>query len=120
MTTAPLDRRQFRRAGLSLALALAIAPLPGVSRAGLVSTPVCEAHLAKADRAVATLIRHDAGDAECAALHGQVRTMLEVRNIYVRCMTGPVRAERVSQAQASLEQATARLDAVCPAVHASN
>lgn len=120
MTTAPLDRRQFRRAGLSLALALAIAPLPGVSRAGLVSTPVCEAHLAKADRAVATLIRTDAGDAECAALHGQVRTMLEVRNIYVRCMTGPVRAERVSQAQASLEQATARLDAVCPAVHASN
>lgn len=120
MPTAPFDRRHCRRAALSLALALAIAPLPGISRAGWVATPVCEAHLAKAARAFAALAGQDTGPAECAALHGQVRAMLEIRNIYVRCTTGPMRAERVGQAQASLDQVTARLDSVCPIVQASN
>ncbi|TCT13652.1 hypothetical protein EDC22_101522 [Tepidamorphus gemmatus] len=120
MTTAPFDRHHYRRAALVLAVALVIAPLPGISRAGWRATPVCEAHLAKADRAFAALAGQDAGLLDCAALHGQVRAMLEIRNIYMRCTTGPMRTERVGQADASLDQATARLDSVCPIAQASN
>ncbi|WP_436638380.1 hypothetical protein [Microbaculum sp. FT89] len=123
LTVFPISRADLRGAVLSLALALVIVPLPGVGRdtakAAKVETPVCRVHLEKVD---ATLSRAqqqfevalDTGlEAECAAMHGQVRALLEVRNIYRRCVDGPERHETVAELDTSIEQTANRIDARC-------
>ncbi len=52
-------------------------------------------------------------EAECTAMHGQVRAMLEVRNIYRRCVTGPERSDSVSMVETSIDQTADRITARC-------
>ena len=112
-----------RRAALSVGLALALSSLPGMgasfARATPVETPVCRVHLDKAD---ATLVRAqerletaiaEGLQAECAAMHGQVRALLEVRNIYRRCFEEPQRAETVDRMNMSIEETADRITARC-------
>ena len=117
------SRSAIRRAALSVGLALAIAPLPGVghdaAHAASVDTPVCQAHLEKVEMTLTNAqARLEAAaatglQAECAAMHGQVRAMLEVRNIYRRCITGTERDDTVSMVEASIDQTAERITARC-------
>lgn len=119
----PIRRADLRRAALSLALALVIAPLPGVGRdaakAAKVDTPVCRVHLQKIDTTLGHARQRLEGAiqkglaAECAAMHGQVRAMLEVRNIYRRCIDGQERYETVAEMDTSIEETANRIDARC-------
>ncbi len=116
-------RLAIRRAALSVGLALAIAPLPGIghdtARATPVDTPVCRAHLEKVETTLTSAqARLEAAaatglKAECAAMHGQVRAMLEVRNIYRRCTTGLERDNTVSMVDTSIEQTAELIAARC-------
>jgi hypothetical protein len=112
-----------RRAALSIGLALALSSLPGMggnfARATPLETPVCRVHLQKAD---VTLVRAqerletaiaEGLKAECAAMHGQVRALLEVRNIYRRCFDDPQRSETVDRMNISIEETTDRISARC-------
>ncbi len=112
-----------RRAALSVGLALALSSLPGMggsfARATPVETPVCRVHLEKVD---VTLVQAqerletavaEGLKAECAAMHGQVRALLEVRNIYRRCFEEPQRAETVDRMNISIEETTDRISARC-------
>jgi hypothetical protein len=118
-----IRRHALRRAVLSVGLALAIAPLPGIGRdtvrAAPVDTPVCRAHLQKIETTLSSTqarleaVFEDGLETECAAMHDQVRAMLEVRNIYRRCISGPERINTVSAVENSIEQASERISARC-------
>lgn len=115
--------RTPHRTFLSIALAAAISALPGIGRsdvkADTVDTPVCRTHLENIDvilsRARADFESATATglEAECASMHGQVRAMLAVRNVYRRCMTGDQRAGTVAMMDDSIEQTTGNLSARC-------
>jgi hypothetical protein len=115
--------RLVRQAAVTILLAAAIAVLPGMGlrsvRAETVDTPVCRVHL---DKVETTLTRAQSEfesslaqglEAECGAMHGQVRAMLAVRNIYRRCMEGPERNEIVALMDSSIGQTTDRIAARC-------
>ncbi len=118
-----IDASALRRAALSVLLALMIAPLPGVGRDGAraepVDTPVCRVHLQKVEATLSGARQRfdsaaDQGlEAECAAMHGQVRAMLEVRNIYRRCIDGPELGETVALMDTSIGETIDRIAARC-------
>lgn len=103
-----------REIGVTLCLALTLAALPGLSRAGFVDSPVCRAHLDKIEvqlsRATSTLAQ---SDDECAAMHGRVRTLLAARNVYKRCATGDERIIQVGLMEGSIDQFADRITTNC-------
>lgn|GEM_PF-2083006 len=121
--TLPAGSGVLRHAILTLIVALGLALLPGIGRlpaqAATVGTPVCQAHLNKVevilDRAQARLEASlkKGLDEECAAMHGQVRAMLEVRNIYRRCISGMDRTDTVSAIEDTIDLTAERIAARC-------
>lgn len=105
--------------GITLALALALAALPGLSHAESIDTPVCRAHLDKIDvQLTRTLVTLDetngqGGKSECAAMHGHIRVMLAARNVYRRCTTGSQRLEYVGQMDGSIDDVANRISINC-------
>jgi len=109
--SAPFGMRRF---AATLCLTLALAALPGLSRAGYLDTPVCRAHLDKIEiqlsQTATTLER--AGN-ECTAMHGHVRVMLAARNVYSRCATGDERLHQVGLMDGSIHEVADRISATC-------
>jgi hypothetical protein len=112
----------LREIAVTVCLALALAALPGLSKAGYVDSPVCRAHLDKIEGKLSTVSMtfDDPAEADatadatdCVAMHGQVRAMLAARNFYKRCATGNERVEQLDLTQGTLEVVTARISANC-------
>ena len=107
---------RFREIAVTLALAITLSTLPGVSRAGFVETPVCQAHLDKIEVKLSgspTNVFERADELDCATLHGHVRVMLAARNVYRRCATGQERAQQVGVIESSIDTATNRISESC-------
>ncbi|MEJ8572181.1 hypothetical protein [Microbaculum marinum] len=109
----------LREFSATVSLAVALAAMPGLTMAGYIESPVCQAHLDKIEGKLSNVSMtfenglDEAGSADCEAMHGQVRFMLAARNFYKRCATGTERVQRIDFTEGSISQITDRISQDC-------